>query len=57
MMIDPTEEAGGKGNWIIFAIVDFFWMYDLFNSEGCEGYSYKFRFDSTLTDQDYVWKS
>lgn len=23
--------------------------------EGCEGYSYKFRFDNKILNEDYVW--
>jgi iron-sulfur cluster assembly accessory protein len=26
------------------------------NAEGCEGYSYKFRFDRTLYNEDYVFQ-
>lgn len=39
---------------IILETRNFCWRYKYTNVEGCEGYTYKFRFDSTLGNHDYV---
>jgi iron-sulfur cluster assembly accessory protein len=52
--LGPGEETRGEGRVRVPATGDLVGRYAWTKAEGCEGYSYKFRYDNALAEEDFV---